>query len=49
MGSAAVDFAVAVTRRARPTIRCLVDDLNLELPGLDVDLEPVMNFGHIES
>ncbi len=25
-------------RRARPTIRCLVDDLDVELPGLAVDL-----------
>jgi len=24
--------------RSRPTIRCLVDDLGIELPGLDVDL-----------
>ena len=26
-------------RRARPTIRCLNEDLGLELPGLDIDLE----------
>jgi len=26
------------SRRARPTIRCLVDDLGLDLPDLDVDL-----------
>lgn len=26
------------SRRARPTIRCLVDDLGTELPGLDIDL-----------
>lgn len=25
-------------RRARPTIRCVTDDLDLDLPGLDVDL-----------
>jgi hypothetical protein len=25
-------------RRARPTVRCLVDDLRLQLPGLAVDL-----------
>ena len=25
-------------RRARPTIRCLVEDLGLELPGLAADL-----------
>lgn len=29
---------MAASRRARPTIRCLVDDLTLGLPGLDVDL-----------
>jgi hypothetical protein len=28
-------------RRSRPTIRCLVDDLDVELPGLDVDLGEV--------
>jgi hypothetical protein len=28
-------------RRARPTIRCLTDDLGVELPGLDVDLGEV--------
>lgn len=28
-------------RRARPTIRCLVDDLDMALPGLDVDLGDV--------
>jgi len=28
-------------RRARPTIRCLVDDLDIELPELDVDLGDV--------
>jgi len=28
-------------RRARPTIRCLVGDLDIELPGLDVDLGDV--------
>ncbi len=26
------------TRRARPTIRCLIEDLGIELPGLDTDL-----------
>lgn len=25
-------------RRARPTVRCLIEDLDLQLPGLDVDL-----------
>jgi len=25
-------------RRARPTIRCVIEDLGLELPGLDTDL-----------
>lgn len=29
------------SRRARPTIRCLVDDLDIELPDLDVDLGDV--------
>ena len=29
---------VLISRRARPTIRCLVTDLGLERPGLDVDL-----------
>jgi hypothetical protein len=29
---------VPASRRARPTIRCLLDDLGVELPGLDVDL-----------
>jgi hypothetical protein len=29
---------VPAPHRARPTIRCLVDDLGIELPGLDVDL-----------
>jgi hypothetical protein len=33
-----VDLAVPVSCRARPTIRCLVDDLGIELPSLDVDL-----------
>lgn len=28
-------------RSARPTIRCLIDDLRVELPGLDVDLGDV--------
>jgi hypothetical protein len=28
-------------RRARPTIRCLTEDLGLDLPGLDVDLGEV--------
>jgi hypothetical protein len=28
-------------RRARPTIRCLTEDLDVELPGLDVDLGDV--------
>ena len=27
-----------VARRGRPTLRCLVDDLGITLPGLDVDL-----------
>jgi len=36
--SGRVDVAVPATRRARPTIRCPVDDLDLDLPGLDVDL-----------
>lgn len=31
-------LAVSTSRRARLTIRCLVDDLGLELPGLDVGL-----------
>jgi hypothetical protein len=26
------------SRRARPTVRCLVDDLGIEIPGLDVDV-----------
>lgn len=26
------------TRRARPTIRCVIEDLGVELPGLDTDL-----------
>ena len=30
--------AMPTNRRARPTIRCLIEDLGLELPGLDVDL-----------
>lgn len=30
--------AMPTNRRARPTIRCLTEDLSLELPGLDVDL-----------
>jgi hypothetical protein len=29
------------TRRARPTIRCIVNDLDIELPGIDVDLSGV--------
>jgi hypothetical protein len=29
------------SRRARPTIRCLTEDLGLQLPGLDVDLGDV--------
>lgn len=32
---------VPASRRARPTIRCLVDDLGIEVPGLDVDLADV--------
>ena len=31
-------MAGPMNRRARPTIRCLTEDLALELPGLDVDL-----------
>lgn len=31
-------MAVLTSRRARPTIRCLTNDLGLELPNLDVDL-----------
>jgi len=31
-------FEVLAFRRARPTLRCLIDDLGLELPGLHVDL-----------
>lgn len=27
-----------IERRSRPTIRCLVDDIGIPLPGLDVDL-----------
>lgn len=34
-------MAVPDTRRARPTIRCLIDDRRLELPGLDVDLTEI--------
>jgi hypothetical protein len=34
--SGRVDVAVRASRCTRPTIRCLVDDL--DLPGLDVDL-----------
>jgi hypothetical protein len=30
--------AMPTNRRARPTIRCLTEDLDLELPRLDVDL-----------
>ena len=30
--------AMSTIRRARPTLRCLSEDLGLELPGLDVDL-----------
>ena len=30
--------AMPTNRRARPTIRCLTEDLGLELPGLRVDL-----------
>lgn len=33
-----IDLAVPASRRARPTVRCLVDDLGTELPGLDIDL-----------
>jgi len=33
-----MDSAAPASRRARPTIRCLVDDLGIELPGLDADL-----------
>jgi hypothetical protein len=33
-----IDLAVSVARRARPTIRCVVDDLHFNLPSLDVDL-----------
>jgi len=29
---------MAMVRRVRPTLRCLIDDLHLPLPGLDVDL-----------
>jgi hypothetical protein len=29
---------MATVRRVRPTLRCLVEDLHLRLPGLDVDL-----------
>lgn len=36
-----IDLAVPASRRARPTIRCLVDDLGIEVPGLDVDLSDV--------
>jgi hypothetical protein len=35
---AGIDLGVPASRRARPTIRCLVGDLGIELPGLDVDL-----------
>jgi hypothetical protein len=31
------------TRRARPTIRCLVEDLGIELPGLGTDLGELDN------
>lgn len=34
-------MAVPASRRARPTIRCLVDDLGIEVPALDVDLADV--------
>jgi hypothetical protein len=30
-------------RRARPTIRCVIEDLGLELPGLDTDLGELDN------
>jgi hypothetical protein len=36
MGS--IDLAVSASRRARPTVRSLIDDLGIELPGLDIDL-----------
>jgi hypothetical protein len=32
-----------MNRRSRPTIRCLTEDLRLELPGLDVDLGEIDN------
>jgi len=41
MGHAAGRYdpgAMPTNRRARPTIRCLTEDLGLELPGLNVDL-----------
>jgi hypothetical protein len=34
-------LAVPASRRARPTIRCLVGDLGLELPDLHVDLSEI--------
>jgi hypothetical protein len=37
-GCRRVVLAMPASRRARPTVRCLVDDLDLALPGLDVDL-----------
>lgn len=36
MGS--TNLALPASRRARLTVRCLVDDLGIELPGLDMDL-----------
>ncbi|MGH3226152.1 MAG: hypothetical protein ACRDPY_47005, partial [Streptosporangiaceae bacterium] len=29
---------MVTNRRARPTIRCLTEDMGLELPGLQIDL-----------
>ena len=34
---------MAEERRGRPTLRCLVDDLGVDLPGLDVDLGELSN------
>jgi hypothetical protein len=36
--SATIPRAMQVGRRSRPTLRCLVVDLGIALPGLDVDL-----------
>lgn len=33
-----MDLEVSASRRARPTVRCLVDDFGIELPGIDVHL-----------